>query len=129
MLPTSPLRSEESHHSTQHTALHTCFTNFPWPKEVNCCLVWLLHFRSKLSELLKALDAAHSEADVQRQQLRAKEQELEGATLQLADEQARVAALRAELGGVEKEKSAEVEARLRSMQELSTALAVSQAAC
>jgi septal ring factor EnvC (AmiA/AmiB activator) len=62
---------------------------------------------------------------VHRQQLRATQQELESATIALADEQARLAALRAELGALEREKGAEVDARLRSVQELSTALAVS----
>jgi hypothetical protein len=61
---------------------------------------------------------------VHRQQLRATQQELESAMLALADEQARLAALRAELGMLEREKGAEVNARLRSVQELSTALAV-----
>jgi peptidoglycan hydrolase CwlO-like protein len=87
------------------------------------------HCRSRLVELQEAHDAARSEAEVHRQQLRATQQELESATIALADEQARLAALRAELGALEREKSAEVDARLRSVQELSSALAVSRCCC
>ncbi|WIA15351.1 hypothetical protein OEZ85_002016 [Tetradesmus obliquus] len=84
--------------------------------------------RARLVDLQEAHDAARSEAEVHRQQLRATQQELESATLALADEQARLAALRAELGALEREKGAEVDARLRSVQELSAALAAEQQA-
>jgi len=47
----------------------------------------------------------------------------------VADEQARLAALRAQLGALEQEKAGEFEARVRGMQDLSAALQVRFLSC
>lgn len=80
--------------------------------------------RSQLNELMAASGATQREADAVRQQLASKQQQVEQLALSLADEQARMAALRGQLAATEEAKAGEVEGRLRQMQELSAALQV-----
>lgn len=65
-----------------------------------------------------------AEADAAKALVRRRDDELAAATLALSDEQARLAAVRAQLATAERERAAEAEARTRATRELNSALQV-----
>ena len=65
-----------------------------------------------------------AEADAAKALVRRRDDELAAATLALSDEQARLAAVRAQLATAERERAAEAEARARATRELNSALQV-----